>query len=116
MESIPLPRRKRREESKSGERFCCLYIYTVCASSLIAILIVEENPPIWIDYSVVAGHEHDAGQQHQHDRAREADGNVVDRAVRALRAAAHFADVQQVGLQRIEDGLIEAFWNEINGC
>lgn len=50
----------------------------------------------------------DGGQHQQHWTDRRG-GRIVDRTVRTLWAAAHFADVQQIRRNGVDDRLVEAF-------
>lgn len=49
------------------------------------------------------------GEQEQTEGGTDARSHVVDGTVRTLRRAAHFADVEDVRREGVEDSLVESF-------
>jgi hypothetical protein len=58
----------------------------------------------------------ETGDQYHSNGDWEGSGQVVDRAVRTLTAPTHLADVQQVRVHRVKDGLVETFCNIYGQC
>lgn len=76
-----------------------------------SVLIVPKDPTVRIHYSIVASYYEGTGDEQKHNRYRVPNGSIVDPTIRTLGTTAHFADIQQICLQGVENGFVEAFWN-----